>query len=403
MKTLIKRQLLVLLFLSFIPHGLAYADKDINFMTISDIHLNINQKNLMQIDPSGYNIKNDMDKQTFLSLMFTVGKNVGNGKLIPKPRFILWLGDIVAHTKSLLIFNRPLFVKLNESNVLTALKKTFPDTPIINIFGNNDSFEKNYGDYTFNHISAQNIAIESGFKNGFLSTGLLCNNKRLKKFPCLMSQNTYNGYFTVKLENKLLLIGLNSVMFSTSSDAKLQDIQQQFNYLTKQLAFAKKEHMSVLLAMHIPTGNNVYDGSDFWKQQQKKDFLKIINRYQAQIKGLLVAHTHMEELKVITLSKKNIGEYFTAGLSTSHGNSPSIKVFSMKNKKNGWAINNYTTYQIHKKNGKLQLSKYYDFSDTFCKRPNSVMSIDDCLSKIKISDIFPYYTVNNPNFDILSH
>jgi sphingomyelin phosphodiesterase acid-like 3 len=80
--------------------------------------------------------------------------------------------------------------------------------------------------------------------------------------------------------------------------------------------------------MHIPPGKNVYDNSSFWLPKEEAIFFKIISRYHDRIIGILVAHTHAEELKIIKdVSNKNInGVYFTAA-STTHGNAPSVKIF----------------------------------------------------------------------------
>ncbi len=70
----------------------------------------------------------------------------------------------------------------------------------------------------------------------------------------------------------------------------------------------------------------------------------------------------------------------------------------MEHRHRHWIINNYTAYQIHRKNTKIVLSKYYDFVDTYCKKLLISKSINDCLSHIKFRDILPCYTVNNLNY-----
>ena len=105
------------------------------------------------------------------------------------------------------------------------------------------------------------------------------------------------------------------------------------DYLKTTLQFAADNLMSVLIAMHIPLGNNVYDGSFFLEMEYQDMVLDTIAPHFDHIIGILVSHTHMEEFKILRLRYDegaiNIGQYFTAGLSTSHGNSPSIKVFEM--------------------------------------------------------------------------
>ena len=377
--------------------GTASANS-ITFLTMSDIHLNHKQSNFMKIDPSGYDSSNDMDNQSFLKLSSLIKRNIGPSKLIPTPKFILYLGDMVGHQR-FFDFNRRKLVKDNEKEVFLELQNMFPSTPIISVFGNNDSFEKNYGHFLFQGLSPYKVAMKVGFKNGFLSTGKECNSSELSVFPCILSQNNQYGFFSIKLEGTLMLIGLNSVMFSPNHTAIPQQIQVQMDYLEKQLTQAKEKGMSVLIAMHIPVGNNVYHGSAFWKQSYQETFLHIIRHYHKQIRGILVGHTHMEEFKVIKVPHgQDIGEYFTAGLSTSHGNSPSIKHFTIEENNKIWSIKNYTSYQIHENNNELLISKYYNFYDAYCREKSKEVDINSCLSEIKFHDILPRYTVNNPNY-----
>ena len=378
--------------------SISYANTDLHFLSLSDIHLNIEQDQVMQVDPSGYNPGNDMDMNTFSEIMRLIKENIFIRK--DKPDFVLYLGDMVGH-ESLEGINRVKFVTENETRVFKTLLKTFPNTPIINVFGNNDSPEKNYGDYVYSDTSPYTIAMDSGFKNGFLSTGLICNEELKSQkttVPCLIDKNPNLGCFSIKLQNKLIFIGLNSVMFSPNHNAETDKINAQIKFLTKELKRAKNNNISVLLGMHIPVGKNVYDGSSFWSLQYKKEFLKLVSKYADQIKGILVGHTHMEEFKIIKTANKNIGEYFTAGLSTSHGNSPSVKLFNITNSNDDWAINNYTTYQIHKSQGRLSFSKYYDFANEYCQKFNFNDDINNCLENINFEDILPKYTVNNPNY-----
>ncbi len=379
--------------------ALVYANNKINFITITDIHLNINQKHVMKIDPSGYDRANDMDKMSFQKLATTVKQNIGPGKLIKKPNFVLYLGDSVGHEPIGTPYRKQ-FVKKSQKQVFMTLQNMFPDTAIINLVGNNDSAKRDYGPFSYQGVSPYKIAMDVGYKNGFLSSGTMCVNQTKTKdlvFPCLISQNSQYGFFTIKLQKQLFLIGLNSVMFSPRHHASSHAINTQLHYLIKQLKMAKERNVSVLLAMHIPVGNNVYRGKNFWKANYEKRFLATIKRYHKQVIGLLVAHTHMEEFKILHLAGNNIGEYFTAGLSTSHGNSPSIKLFTLEDNKGTWAISNYITYQIHQRNSQLILSKYYDFVSTYCKRLKPIRNINNCLSKITFKIILPRYTVNNPN------
>ena len=377
------------------------AGAALDFLTISDIHLNKNQKHVMTLEPSGFNEDNDMDLQSLFKLSHAIKQNIGLGQLIPSPpAFVIYLGDIVGHQRKW-DNNRTILVEGNERVVYSTLQELFPATPIISIFGNNDSFEKNYGKFTFKGMSPYETAVHSGFENGFLSTGKICNDGTSISFPCISSQNRLHGCFSIKIQKKLLLIGLNTVIFSPFANAKPQQANIQMKYLKRELELADANDMSVLIAMHIPVGVNGYDGSSFWKKRYQDTFLKLIRYYHNRIIGVLVSHTHMEEFKIIrTPGSSDIGEFFTAGMSTSHGNSPSLKVFELQNQIDHWVIHNYITYQFHDKDdGEIVMSKYYDFANTYCESIPNLVNINSCLSQIQFNQTISRFTVGNPNFD----
>ena len=372
------------------------------FITLTDIHLNNEQQHTMDMAPSGFNKDNDMDLNSFRNLSYTIKQNVGHGKLVSKPRFVLYLGDMVGH-QSKSDINRTKLVQENEELVFSSLLDMFPNTPIFTLFGNNDSFEKNYGKFTFNQMSPYETAIQSGFKNGFLSTGRMCGGDSDGLSPCIVSQNERNGYFSAKIHPGLLLVGLNTVMLSPRHYMNSTAIDQQLVYLQSTLDYAADNVMSVLIAMHIPFGDNVYDGSSFLEKEYQDIILDTIAPHLYHIVGILASHTHMEEFKILRLrydeGAKHIGQYFTAGLSTSHGNSPSIKVFEMEQYA-FWHITNYHTYQLHQKENEISMAKYYDFRSNYCADIvwNYTLDINYCLSQIEFNQTLPYFTVNNTNY-----
>ena len=374
-----------------------------NFITISDIHLNNNQSHIMRLDPARYNEDNDMDLQSFFEISHAIKHSIGEGKLIPVvPDFILHLGDMIGHRRTW-ESNRTKLVEENQQIVLSTLQDIFPQTPIVTVFGNNDGFEKDYGRFTYKGMSPFNTAVQYGFKNGFLSDGEVCNGKLHSQYPCILSQNKIDGFFTLKLQKNLILIALNSVALSPFYKERSQKTAKlQMKFFHKHLELARVNKMSVLIAMHIPVGKNVYDGTLFWKSSHRDKFLELIMKYQNQILGLLVGHTHMEEFKIITTTnEKVIGEFFTAGLSTSHGNSPSIKLFELIDQKDEWSIHNYIAYQIHPgpQEDEPVISKYYDFRAAYCESFPRQANIDTCLSHIKFNQTRHRFTVNNPNFE----
>ena len=266
------------------------------------------------------------------------------------------------------------------------------------MFGNNDSIESNYGKFENKKESPYTIAMESGFKNGFLSTGIKCDKDSKKQvYPCIRDEDIKRGIFSISLKKNLTLLGMNSVMFSPHSRVDNAASFSEMTLLDKELKSAEKNKTQVLIAMHIPVGNNVYDGSHFWIKDDYEEFLHLLSIHKRVVKGILVGHTHMEEFKTLDFSGTQIGEYFTAGLSTSHGNSPSFKIFNMAKNDDIWSIDDYTTYQTHNTEGNPVFSKYYSFASTYCAKIKYKKDINNCLYSVSFKDILPRYTVGNPN------
>ena len=67
-----------------------------NFLIITDIHLNDKTAHSMAIEPLGYNPHNDLDHKTFVKLLNTIKQGIKT-RTIPKPKFVLILGDIIGH------------------------------------------------------------------------------------------------------------------------------------------------------------------------------------------------------------------------------------------------------------------------------------------------------------------
>ena len=367
-----------------------------NFVTISDLDLDNSQKNAMQINPKGYDQDNDMDKKTFNNIMDAISKTIS--KTDSKPEFILYLGNIVGHTNFIENFlHRERFVRSNEEMYFKKILKNNPDTPIINVFGNSDSTEANYGKFEYEKVSPYTIAMDSGFKNGFLSTGVKCDtDNKNQVYPCLENENTKYGFFTIYLKKNLTLIAMNSVMFSPKSDEDNLGIFREFSFLTNQLERAEINKDKVIIAMHVPVGNNVRDGSNYWTKYNNEEFLHLLSKHKGIIQMILVGQ-HMEEFKKLNFNGKRIGEYFTASLSTKYGNSPSFKIFNMANTDGKWSVNNYTTYQDHNTKGKPVFTKYYSFAKTDCNKAKYKKDINNCLNGILFEDTLPKYTVGNPN------
>jgi sphingomyelin phosphodiesterase acid-like 3 len=398
MKKHIKYIILFLLLFTLNSYSLPLKKNEHTFLVISDIHLNTLYPHRMEINPSKQTVKNDLDQPMLEILISQIKNNIQKG-VIPKPDFIIFLGDLAGHLRS------SSHNTLNtESIVFRLLRNNFSPIPIFYTFGNNDSLEKDYGAFKDDGLPTQYKSpyeaakFNSGWGDGFLSTGTICTLKK-SNFPCIINENTERGYYSALIASHLRLISLNSILFSPKYiHGKDQSAMDELRWLQEQLNAAKKNQDYVLITMHIPVGNNVYDHSNFWIAQYQKIFLNTLKIYSPIIIGLLAAHTHQEELKIIknTLNQTIAGVYYAPALSTAFGNSPAVKTFYFSQKNNHWALSNYETFHFLVKNKQLIFNKLYNYQSYYCTGQES--SLLECLNNVTADKMKKYLSSGNQNF-----
>lgn len=367
-----------------------------NFLVISDIHLNSSGRP-MEISPAKPNGSNDLDSGTLTRLISIIKQNIQSG-LVARPDFIVLLGDLVGHQR---LTSQSAVTA--EATVFTLLKNTFSDTPIFYTVGNNDSLMADYGPFTDPGRTAEPkspykvATLKSNWSDGFLSTGTICKIPA-STFPCVIPESSdymMSGYYSAYLKPGFRLISLNSVLFSPSRvNISDNDAMKELTWFGGELKQAQQNKESVLIVMHIPPGNNTYDNSRFWLPEEQTVFLQLIKNNSTIIAGILTSHTHAEELKII----KNIGVgvYFTAALSTSHGNAPSTKTFYYASTNGKWQLSNASTFGFSQVDSKLKFDKIYDYKAIYCK--GQEISLSDCLNDVTSVEMNKFFSVKNPNF-----
>lgn len=340
----------------------ASATTQRNFMIISDIHLDSHKQSAMPIAPKKARFTHDLDNTTFQRIIARTADEINQGS-IAKPDFILMLGDIVGHHRAT---NQDVYN--SESVVFSTLQQQFPNTPKFYVFGNNDSFERNYGKFTASDGSSPlSVAKQSGWRHGFLSTGKNCKGSSTQ--PCLITTNTQRGYYAAYLAPKLRLLALNSVAFSvTNKTTSDKARREQLTWLAQQLQTAQQQHETVLIAMHIPVGDDAYNHSSFWRAPYQQEFIDLIAQHHAQIQAVLVGHTHFDELRLLRNAQGDVigSQIFTAALSTSHGNSVGLKTFALtQDAKQQWHLANYYAYGFAGDLSHLNFISLYNYANYY--------------------------------------
>ncbi len=442
------------------------------FLGIADMHVDTGRETKpMEIDPSsietGTPRKNDADEKTFNKMLGTIKNAISTRRMIKKPDFIIVLGDLASHnrckelapddlkklsidavkehlkncqkiTYATEIKNNEDIIKRNvteisrdEETVFKTLGETFKDIPIFYVFGNNDGLrlvEGPFKDDTINDLKGPDLpespyeiaTKKGGWKNGFLSTGLICGDPLL--VPCIdpidikdddNSGSTTFGYYSAHLKPKLKLVAINSMLFSANPKNKAPEDQadKQLAWLEKQLASAHDKKESVIIATHIPFGKNVFDkGRKYLKEPYQTKLNDLVVKYSKNITGIICGHVHYEELKIME-SQKGLEEIIISipAMSTAEGNAPGIKEFHLTkgafpylSEAGPWKIDNYQTLSFVKEEGLLTLNRLYNFKDYYCpnNKIDDIKELDICNLDAPIeTKIAEQYTMGNPHLD----
>jgi sphingomyelin phosphodiesterase acid-like 3 len=398
---------------------------EVDFLAIADMHVEATPKVIPNMDftpskpYSGSPRTNDLDNQTFESMLSTIRTEIGLNQLIRKPEFIIVLGDFASHDRT----HGATRIEKDLDNVFESLRKKFSDIPIFYVFGNNDGLKGVNGKFydpsvtgTDNLRSPYEIATKKGgWLNGFLSTGIICNDKN--SLPCLSEQDVTIGCYVAYIRPKLKLITINSMLMS----AKLKqneippETDKQIVWLESQLKDAHNKNESVIIASHFPLGkeslvevkNNVRSiAYDYMLPDYQKQLGALVRLYSKDIIIILSGHSHFEELRLV----KEEGSYKVNGvvaivpaLSTSSGNSPGLKTFYLTKQLNDqWTATDYDTlFFVKTKNG-ISLTKLYNFQDLYCKHKNilDIRNIGICMDDKGLERNFEKtYDLDNPELN----
>ena len=287
------------------------------------------------------------------------------------PAFVLYTGDLPGHYRChnancALQANQVPAHNANVRVMLADLHSLIADTsiPLLYIPGNNDSLAGDYFSFTDNddqtplslkpyeHYPAPNSSAPCGTA------------------PCMASNpDPALGYYSARPVTGLRVIAINSIILGhtyhvADGKSQLDAGNEQMNWLEAQLQDAKGKD-KVLIAMHIPPGNDAYAVSrgkqttEMWSHLAKDSqqpnhqtwlnrFLDLISTHADTVVGLAYGHTHMDELRRLhDHSGKIIAVAISCpGITTNHGNNPGFKVVSYDSKTK--ELQDFVTYYTHK-------------------------------------------------------
>ncbi len=339
-------------------------------------------------------------------------------KTNPKPQYIIVTGDFLAHNFTGKLVNQVPDTSLQKAFINNTIRftaymfnKYFPNTVILPVLGNNDSY---CGDYD---MSPQNP-----FLNMFAKAWVpLQRNNSKAKDSMFVAQFSRGGYysFTPKGDPGHKLLMLNTIFFSrkymntceggdtSTTSGGINEMKWLENELQANATLGAKAN-KLWLAYHIPPGIDVYGStrpgivSPMWDSGYNRRFLGFLNTYSANITANFAGHTHMDDFRVLYNAEKKPVSFvrITPSISRSNGNYPGFQVFSYST--GGYALTNYKTYYLNATttDSATAWALEYDFGQQYGISGINAVSLDALRSKLA-SDVnsqnsfMKYYEVSN--------
>ncbi len=282
------------------------------FLFISDIHL-YTDSNCMEY---GHDTGKQLWKAAKAKLMsITQGTN--------PPRFIVYTGDLPGHNQG-----GGAQHQVNIGAVLTDLLDIAGKIPLFYAPGNNDPRGGDYYPYA-------NASCETPLSLAPAGSGYPAPN------ATIITEDKLGGYYAATPFKGLRILGLNTVMYTKKRSGHpnhcagdthtLPEARgDQMKWLRGQLNDAKNKQEQAYLIMHVPPGTDAFKGGDMWQEQQWVDsILAIANSYSSTISGVFFGHTHMDEIRRLTVPGNSSAfsevAFSCPGISPIFDNNPGFK------------------------------------------------------------------------------
>lgn len=399
----------------------ASAEANINFLTLADIHFDpfvscAAKKSCPLIQKLRQASSNDWPQiftgydhalsgyrnDTNYPLLISALAAAKNAVAAHEVKFVIVLGDFLGHNfhRNYQIYAQDKssqgyqsFVNKTLQFINHELALAFPTTPVYAVIGNNDTYQRDY------YTQANGPFLKT---IGALWQGLLQSDKNKSQM-----QSTFfrAGYYAVTLPepSNLRLIVLNSILFSThapgSNTAQLAN--EQLAWLKNQCQLAHDQKQKIIIAMHIPTGIDIFATLRFrlftliqlWESKYIKSFQQILENNATDIVGIFAGHLHSDWYQLITTN--DIPFVGTPAISPVFGNNPGFKIISYDTQSQ--QLKNFQTYYLPiNKQGIWKVE--YGFHTSYLSNCSFCNVLDE-MNKLPLHHLFmsryrSFYTVN---------
>jgi sphingomyelin phosphodiesterase acid-like 3 len=325
----------------------------------------------------------------------------------PRPAFILYLGDSLAHnwkeryervsSRSSLSDLEPYreFTQKTIEFLALEFRKHFPEVPILAALGNEDAF---CGDYEI-EPSGEFLTM---FADAWL--GLIGPSADVQS---LRSSFGRDGYYSVRIPplDRHRVVVVNSVFFSnlyenSCGSKKENPCGEEMSWLRGVLAEASDAGERVWLMMHIPVRINDYNtvkneeaGSgpvEFWNPVYTRQFVELMLEHRETVQAVFAGHTHMDDFRLIETKKGPlVVNKLVPSISPIFKNNPAFQVYQYDEKTG--AIINYQTYYLANLStaGRataledLQWLREYDFCSAYRQTGMDIRAVSSIAAGLK--------------------
>ena len=345
------------------------------YLHLSDIHLDLSGQS-SDTDPQLWSI-------TKAKLASILGGNEA-------PKFVLYTGDLPGHydCHGAICALTPQQVPAHNANIKTVLADLHglvadSGIPLLYMPGNNDSLAGDYFSFT-DKGGKTPLSLVVGDHYPAVNASKPCG-----EAPCMVSDpHPEFGFYSARPIEGLRVLALNSIILgrryhAVDGTSQLDAGNLQMDWLAQELAGLQTDE-KVLLAMHIPPGNDSYAVSHgsketwMWSRHPKgvgdhirghtrhwlDQFLDLLFLHREAVIGLAYGHTHMDELRRLHGRKGEITEVAVSapGITTNHGNNPGFKTVTYDPKSK--ELLDFVTYYTKRGNASWG-DEEYTFSDLF--------------------------------------
>uniref|UniRef100_A0A0K0EHY4 Metallophos domain-containing protein n=1 Tax=Strongyloides stercoralis TaxID=6248 RepID=A0A0K0EHY4_STRER len=299
-------------------------------------------------------------------------------KIISSPDIILWTGDNIPH-----IENYDFDYIIDNINTTTNyIKKYFPKTRVLPLFGNHD-------------YSPANMFPDRNNTIYFKTYNLW------KDWIGEENEETFlrGGYYKYESDSNTTWLCLNTnlyYLYNTATMDNKTDPASQFQFIKNELIKAKKLNKFIHIIGHIPPGSFERTPNFTWfHPQYNEEFLNIVIEFSDIIKWMVFGHHHTDTFRMV-LNDKNeavqmmfmapsVTPWFS-NLPGAGSNNPAFRVFDYN--KNNWNINDILTYsvnltQLNKNSETPWILEYTFVHDYGMLSPISINQVNNLINSMK--------------------